>query len=716
MRWHNGLWRTAGICFTVGLVGIAAESFASDALRHEKRAVTYEDLEHIVDADDSFALSSDGRTIAFEQNGDIYLKETTGRTAAKKIGAGSFPKWSPNGLRLAYFSSGTGSLQLWNYVLADRTAHPVTSLPTGISPDPRTWLLVGAGALRYDWSPDSSKLVFVSRVPQNGGEVDNVESERPAARGDAPLVLDSSTDADLTISGIFPKKPDVSLAEGGSTSKSGDVTATLVQQLFVADVTEHQSKVSQLTKTSAGYFHPAWAPDGHSIACATTESKSLDGSLETTDIVRLDAVSGQRVETTSGKGLKYAPSWSADGKRIVFLENEDDGVYGFPTLYAWDWQRGNTLALAPRLNSRVYHYEIDLNRNEVIFLYRDGLRSLLNRVGFDGRPPRLVRAEGHDRMPSYFAVDRKGDVAWNLVTSENPEIIELVSAGLRNPTTIVDLNPESAHWLLGKRREVHWTNTRGDRLDGIVIEPPGFNPKKPYPAIVDAYPLTRGEAWGLLAGNRVWAAKGYLIFVPAARGPHVWMNDWSTRSYGLVARGGDGWEVTQDDLMSGVNALISEGIIDRSRICIYGHSNGAAVALNVIARTNAFACAVAAAPVDLDWLSSSTIETAGPAWAKRTVGSSSVFDAPENYLKLSVLYKASAIHTPTLLAVGDYDSPETLLGTIGMYNSLRYLGRNVTMLRYRDQGHVFRGAAMKDFWERELQFFDQHLRGGNSSR
>jgi dipeptidyl aminopeptidase/acylaminoacyl peptidase len=116
----------------------------------------------------------------------------------------------------------------------------------------------------------------------------------------------------------------------------------------------------------------------------------------------------------------------------------------------------------------------------------------------------------------------------------------------------------------------------------------------------------------------------------------------------------------------------------------------------------------------LDFLSSSTIETAGPAWAKRTVGSNSVFDDPENYLKLSVLYKAASIHTPTLLAVGDFDSLETVLGTIGMYNGLRYLGRDVTMLRYRDQGHVFHQAAMKDFWDRELRFFDQHLRGGGT--
>jgi dipeptidyl aminopeptidase/acylaminoacyl peptidase len=682
---------------------------ASGTPPYEKHSITYKDLEHVTDPDELFALSNDGAMIAFEQNGNIFLKRTSGHTEATKVGEGSVPKWSPDGSKLAYYSSGTGNLQLWVYALADGTAHAVTALPSGISPDPRIWLLAsaGAGALRYDWSPDGTKIVFVSRASRNRQRESHFGSEAVGPQNYLPLVLDGSTDVNLTISGIFRRQSDDSIAE--ESSKSG-AAAALVQQLFVVDLKEREIKVMQLTKGPAGYFQPAWSPDGRSIACATTEGSSLDGTLETADIVRIGAVTGEVVGKTIGKGLKYAPSWSADGEHIVFLENENDGVYGFPTLHAWDWRRGNTSALTGKLDSRVHRYEIDRNRNEVIFLYRDGLRSVLERVGFDGRPPRLIRTEAYDRTPIEFVVDGRGHVAWSIVTDDNPGLIEFVGAANRIPKVIVDLNPDSAHWDLGKRREVHWTNARGDKFDGIVIEPAGFDQKRPYPAIVDAYPLSRGNPWNLLSGNQLWASRGYLIFIPAARGPHVWMNDWSTRSYGLVARSRDGWEVTQDDLMSGVNALVARGLIDRKRICIYGHSNGGTVALNVIARTNAFACAVAVAPVDLDWLSSSTIETVGPAWAKRTVGSSSVFDDPETYLQLSVLYKAPAIRTPTLLAVGDYDSPETLLGTIEMYNALRYSNRDVTMLRYRDQGHVFRGSAMEDFWLRELKFFDEHLR------
>ncbi len=366
--------------------------------------------------------------------------------------------------------------------------------------------------------------------------------------------------------------------------------------------------------------------------------------------------------------------------------------------------------MTPALDRSIDAYQIDMRNDTVLFLYRDGLQSVLGSVGLNGGAPRVVRREAENRAVANFVLDKRGHLAWSVTTSLNPRLIELLSGAEGKLLSVIDLNPEAENWIIGRRRSVHWTNERGDQMQGIVIEPPNFDPSRPYPTIVDAYPLTRGSGWHLLAGNQTWAAKGYLIFIPAARGPHVWMNHWSTRSYSTVARGGNGWEVTQDDLMSGVNALGSRGLIDRSRMCIYGHSNGGAVALNVIARTNAFACAVAVAPVMLDWLSQSTLRSSSATWMTGFFGSNiSVFDDPESYLKLSVVYKASAIHTPTLLAVGDGDHVETVLGTIAMYTSLRYVGQNVTLLRYPDQSHVIQGAAMRDLWDRELRVFDTYL-------
>jgi dipeptidyl aminopeptidase/acylaminoacyl peptidase len=45
-----------------------------------------------------------------------------------------------------------------------------------------------------------------------------------------------------------------------------------------------------------------------------------------------------------------------------------------------------------------------------------------------------------------------------------------------------------------------------------------------------------------------------------------------------------------------------------------------------------------------------------------------------------------------------------------MYNALRWLGKEVTFLRYPDQGHGLTGEALQDFWERENAFFDRYLK------
>ena len=95
-------------------------------------------------------------------------------------------------------------------------------------------------------------------------------------------------------------------------------------------------------------------------------------------------------------------------------------------------------------------------------------------------------------------------------------------------------------------------------------------------------------------------------------------------------------------------------------------------------------------------------------------GGVSPWDDPAAYVKLSAVFHLKSVATPMLLASGDNDG-DFLLGMIELYNGLRWLAKDVTLLRYPGQGHGFNGAAMKDFWERETAFFDERLRPERSS-
>src|SRR5262249_13095767 len=93
----------------------------------------------------------------------------------------------------------------------------------------------------------------------------------------------------------------------------------------------------------------------------------------------------------------------------------------------------------------------------------------------------------------------------------------------------------------------------------------------------------------------------------------------------------------------------------------------------------------------------------------------SVWDDPHLYVDLSAVFKLRHVRTPVLLANGDKDAC-CLLNAIEMYNGLRQLGVDVTLLRYPDQAHGLTGRPLEDFWSRERAFFQFHLRPERSGQ
>jgi dipeptidyl aminopeptidase/acylaminoacyl peptidase len=128
----------------------------------------------------------------------------------------------------------------------------------------------------------------------------------------------------------------------------------------------------------------------------------------------------------------------------------------------------------------------------------------------------------------------------------------------------------------------------------------------------------------------------------------------------------------------------------------------------LVTRTDAFKCAVAVAPVLPNWLGTSFLWYNSLGLMSRLAGATP-WKNPEAYVKLSAVLHADKVKTPMLLADGDEDGA-FLLGSIEMYNALRAAGGNVTLLRYPNQGHVLTGAALHDFWRREMAFFATYLK------
>jgi dipeptidyl aminopeptidase/acylaminoacyl peptidase len=164
-----------------------------------------------------------------------------------------------------------------------------------------------------------------------------------------------------------------------------------------------------------------------------------------------------------------------------------------------------------------------------------------------------------------------------------------------------------------------------------------------------------------------------------------------------------------DDFTSGIKHLVEEGIADPERVGIFGHSNGGWVVNYLITETDVAKCAVV-------WSGSSSVayqEYSVPAWAHE-ITNGNIYDNFDDYVKMSPLFRMNKVRTPLLMVIGDRDWDIWLPEMLMQFSALRQLGKDVTLVRYANEGHVFRELDdIRDFRARVDGFFDRHLLAGH---
>lgn len=695
------------------LVALLSASEAEDASRRDAlHPVTIEDMEGLRGPVEALELSPNGETLAYCLEESLWIVGTKAGSTPRKLAHGNVPRWSPNGRYLAYYSDDSGTNQLWVFDLESSKKERVTDLQRGIDPDPWTRMIGSPhDVLRFGWSPDSKRITFASQVvvgEEIQGKTNNpAAGARPAPRSGTPMVLTGDTPPQWTLSGILAHQTlDLQWAAWEKHARNagkGLVRAIATSQLFV--VNTKLKSTTQLTHDQGGYFNPDWSSDGKSIACASSEGRSLVGAGSgPTQIYVIDVLSGNKKSLTAGSGNKRLPSWSHDGSWIAYVSSEDAFREG---LFVISTSANEAYELTSKLDRVVREFRWNYDSRSMALLIADGLSNPILTIEVpSGAVEKTVTDSKVTRRS--LTVSHRGATAWEESDGSSYGVIRLKTGEGRPSYVVLDLNPQIQTWRLGKQEIMRWTNSRGDKLDGIVIKPADYEEGRRYPLIVDGYPVLGNFFRGItLYGNQGWASRGYVVFNPHARAPHVWVSAVGGQAYDQAGKGPEGWDVAVDDVLSGVDELIRQGLVDPDRMGLYGMSMGGGVVDYLVTRTHRFRCAVTVGSMYPDWARPVLLEfdTAVP----RLAGGKTPWDDPAGYVQLSAVYHLDKVTTPMLLAVGD-DDAFNLLGMIEMYNGLRWFRSDVTLLRYPNQGHVFSGPSLRDFWNRENAFFDRYLK------
>jgi dipeptidyl aminopeptidase/acylaminoacyl peptidase len=263
---------------------------------------------------------------------------------------------------------------------------------------------------------------------------------------------------------------------------------------------------------------------------------------------------------------------------------------------------------------------------------------------------------------------------------------------------------------MGAVRLLDWMNDEGERLQGGLLLPSGYEPGKRYPLVVFVYGGVRlSHAMNKFGGYmgkipyynlQLLATRGYAVLMPDAP-QHL-----GTPMLDLAK-----------SILPGVNKCIELGIADPSRLGVMGHSYGGYSTLALLVQTKRFSAAVEAdgfgdltgfyGEMDSDGTAFGTSAETG----QELVGGSP-WQYRDRYIENSPIFYLDRIETPLLIIHGAAD--RTIRPFLGdeLFVALRRLAKPVVYAKYAGEDHVFTGYANQlDASTRIIAWFEEHLGG-----
>ncbi len=286
---------------------------------------------------------------------------------------------------------------------------------------------------------------------------------------------------------------------------------------------------------------------------------------------------------------------------------------------------------------------------------------------------------------------------------------------------LFDTQGHQATYLLGRRNWVDpktMAQTQSLQIkarDGLLLRayltvPPGHEAKN-LPLVVFPHggPFTIFDEWGFDPDVQLLAAAGYAVLQVNYRGSGNYGRHFL--SIGKREWGGE----MQDDLTDATRWTVAQGIVDPSRMCIYGASYGAYAALEGAAKEpNLYKCAVGYVGVyDLPTLVADEADksTRLQNWTGDWIGTDT-----DKLAAASPDLNAARIKVPVFLAGGGEDHTAPIKHSEKMETALKAAGVPVETLYERTEGHGFYTLEHRHaFYTQLLDFLDRNIGPGKAT-
>jgi dipeptidyl aminopeptidase/acylaminoacyl peptidase len=639
-----------------------------------------------------------GNLVAIEAGGQIHVFQLGGKLREVRKLEGHSPSWAPDGEALAYLSSQGPYEQIFVWRKSSNETFAVTSFANGVTGAP---LIAQSMSTELSWSPDSSKIAFVSRII--GPPLS------PEERSPALTILDKNSSTIAHWDGVFRHER----WETGVPDNVSNATLAVARyperglnQLFIVDLKSRA--VRNLTPAGMQYFAPAWSPDGKTIAAISDASRTVEYPFpSSTKLALINVRSGTETLVSPPRKRPGSPQWSPDGKSLLLLSTDRLLGQAYLDLYDLSAERWSTVPAPKGYNPDYAMW--GPNARDIIVRIGDHFADTLWTVDVATGLAKQMRTDG--LVLSLYDVDRSGRA---LVEAQNATTKGRIYSVTDNapPRLLYDFNPQLAKIRFGRQLRLNWTNSAGEKLDGILILPPDYRAGRHYPMVVDVYPTPARDRLNLIAVPRMMgqieAARGYVVFIPGPRAPHTPGAAAREPAFYEKARGAKGIPILVDDFKSGMKYVESLGYTDPGNFCVYGASNGGYAANFLITEISEIHCAIIHEGSSDDITMHNWFPAGG--WADEITGVD-FYSHFDDYVEMSPLFRMNKVNASVLLIYGGKTSPTWPLEMMAEFKALRELGKDVTLLRYNEEGHAFTTLfGQQDSLARIHRFLDRHLK------
>lgn len=312
------------------------------------------------------------------------------------------------------------------------------------------------------------------------------------------------------------------------------------------------------------------------------------------------------------------------------------------------------------------------------------------------------------------AIDRLGKAQGAETFSYNSESFEespntfVGGPGLQDVKPVTRTNAFQSNYAWGHSELVDYKNSRGERLQGALYYPAGYEAGRKYPMIVYLYEkLSDGlHRYRALSERDYYNASavtshGYLLLMPD-----------------IVFRPREPGLSVVDCVTAAVKKVSAMGVVDDKKIGVMGHSWGGFDTTYLATHSTLFAAAVAGAPItDLVSNYGNHHWSSGIAETDHIETGQQRMEVPlwedlQAYIRNSAVFNAQNMTTPLLIEVGDSDGTVFFHQGVELYNVARRAKKNVVLLVYAGEDHGLRKKPDQiDYQRRLFAWFGHYLKG-----